>query len=299
MHTPPYDEAYRAEIVQRVLNGASPYAIAKEPGNPQAASIRKWVSEATEATQKREIILKHVAKPKVGFAPVRASNRVLVIPDMHHPFCHPDTLEFLKAARDAYNCNTVVCLGDEIDACAFSKYPMNPDGMSAGVELAAAIEHLIPFYLEFPQVLVCASNHTVRPWTLAFNAGLPAAFLPTVAKILKAPDGWVWKQNHTIDGVLYTHGDNGKSGQYAAANYMKQAKQSVVIGHVHAYASVFYEGRHFGMNAGCLIDKEAYCFKYAKNALLDINIGCGVVIDGQAAHFIPMRQENGRWTGKL
>lgn len=299
MHQQPYDEAYKAAIVQRVLGGTAPHAIEKELGKPQAATIRKWLKEAEGATEKREIIQKHIAKPKVGFAPVRASNRVLVIPDLHCPFEHPDALPFLMAVRDAYKTNLTVCEGDEIDAASMSRYPKDPDGMNPGKELAEAIEHLRPFYREFPEVLVCESNHTVRPWKLAFEAGLPASFLPTISKVLDAPDGWIWKPRHEIDGVLYTHGDNGKSGQYAHVHYMKQAKQSVVIGHIHAFAGVNYEGPHFGMNAGCLIDRDAYCFKYAKGALLDVSIGCGVVIDGKEAYFIPMRQENGRWTGKL
>jgi hypothetical protein len=96
------------------------------------------------------------------------------------------------------------------------------------------------------------------------------------------------------------HGDNGKSGAYAHVNYMKQRKGSVVIGHVHSYAGVNYEGDHFGMNTGCLIDKTAYCFKYAKNMLNSVNLGCGIVINGKAAHFLPMHlDKHDRWMGKL
>jgi hypothetical protein len=298
MHIPPYDEAYKAEIVRRVRAGEKPETISKERGAPQAKSIRKWVIEASYRQEKQEIIRAHT-KPCTQDVQ-RAGRRVLVIPDLHCPFEHPDALDFLKAVRDKYQTDTVVCLGDELDAHGFSTYPMDPDGMTAGKELKEGIEHLRPFYLAFPEVLVCESNHTIRPWKRAFEAGLPAAFLPTVSKILDAPDGWNWQRFHQVDGVLYTHGDNGKSGQYAAANYMKQAKQSVVIGHIHAFASVFYEGPHFGMNAGCLIDREAYCFKYAKGALLDVNIGCGVVLEGKRAHFVPMLMDaNRRWTGEL
>jgi hypothetical protein len=149
-------------------------------------------------------------------------------------------------------------------------------------------------------MLVCESNHTVRPWKQAFEAGLPAAFLPTISKAMQAPDGWTYKSRHMVDDVLYIHGDNGKSGQYAHVNYMKQRKGSVVIGHIHSYAGVNYEGNHFAMNTGCLIDKEAYCFKYAKNMLNNVNLGCGLVINGKSAHFIPMHlNDEGRWTGRL
>lgn len=232
--------------------------------------------------------------------PLNKQSVVLIIPDLHCPFQHPDALDFLRTVKRRFHPSKFVCLGDEIDAHAFSRYPKDPDGLSPGQEFKAAIEQLTPFYLEFPEVLVCESNHTVRPWKQAFEAGLPATFLPAVAKALNAPDGWIWASRHEIDGVLYIHGDNGKSGQYAAVNYMKSAKQSVVIGHIHSFASVFYEGDMFAMNAGCLIDKAAYVFKYAKNMLTNVNLGCGLVFNGSSAHFIPLHTDaNGRWIGRL
>jgi hypothetical protein len=94
---------------------------------------------------------------------------VLAIPDMHHPFCHPDALDFLKAVKRRFQPNVCVCLGDECDFAAFSRFIPDPDGMSPGKELERAIESLIPFYLEFPDMMVCESNHTVRPWSAHIN----------------------------------------------------------------------------------------------------------------------------------
>jgi len=235
-----------------------------------------------------------------GYPSEGGDSIVLAIPDMHHPFCHQDTLEFLKAVRDKFACNKFLCLGDEIDAHAFSRYPKDPDGLTGGQEIQKARECLLPFYLEFPEMLICESNHTVRPWKQAFEAGLPSSFLPSYAMFLNAPDGWKWASRHVIDDVMYIHGDAGKSGFTAHINYMKAFKRSMVIGHIHSYAGVNYEGRHFGMNAGCLIDVEAYCFKYAKHMPISVNLGCGVIKNGNEAHFIPMHHDShGRWTGKL
>jgi hypothetical protein len=240
-----------------------------------------------------DIIKRHIE-------PASGDSVVLAIPDMHHPFCHPDALEFLKAVRDKYQVNKVICMGDEIDAHAFSRYPMDPDGLTAGKEIQVAKETLIPFYREFPDVMICESNHTVRPWKKAFDAGLPRSFLPTYAAILDAPDGWRWQSRWEVDGVIYIHGDAGRSGQYAHIHYVKAFKRSVAIGHIHSYAGVNYEGSHFGINTGCLIDKEAYAFKYAKNAAINVNLGCGIIINGEHAYFIPMLTDEGnRWTGKL
>lgn len=226
-------------------------------------------------------------------------SRVLVIPDLHSPFHHPDALEFLKAVKALCKTNLTVCLGDEADFHAFSRYPKDPDGMGAGQELKAAIEGLTPFYVEFPEMMVCTSNHTVRPLKLSFMAGLPAAFYPSYSTMLNAPDGWQWRDHWEIDGVRYIHGE-GKSGQGAHTAFMKAYKQSVVHGHVHSYAAVSHEGDKFAMNAGCLIDHAAYAFKYARHMPIPVNLGCGVVIDGKSAYFIPMTlDQNNRWTGKL
>lgn len=225
---------------------------------------------------------------------------VLAIPDLHCPFEHPDALAFLKLVRDTYRPTHIVCLGDEIDAHALSKYPKDPDGLTAGKELKEAIEHLQPFYVQFPEVKVCESNHTIRGWKLAFQAGLPKAFLRTVETVLNAPDGWTWAHRHIIDDVVYMHGDSGCSGFTAHINYMRKLKKSCVIGHIHSFAGVNYEGHLFGANSGCLIDVEAYCFKYAKGMPIPVSLGCSIIKAGKSAQFIPMHtDENGRWTGEL
>lgn len=223
---------------------------------------------------------------------------VLAIPDMHHPFSHPDTLDFLKAVCDKYQPTKIVCLGDEIDACAFSKYPKDPDGLAPGLEITRAREALLPFYIEFPEMLICESNHTVRPWKMAFQSGLPASFLPTYATFLNAPDGWKWAHHHEIDGVRYVHGE-GRSGFNAHIHFMRGYRQSVVIGHIHSFAAVSHEGNLFAVNSGCLIDKTAYCFKYAKNMPIEVSLGCSIIHHGKRAEFIPMHTDNNRWTGQL
>jgi hypothetical protein len=273
----------KQEFLHLVWTGVDPSEARKRLRVDKAQALRwmQGIEDKTPKVQSRESV-------------------VLAIPDMHHPFCHPDALDFLKYVKGRFNPTTIVCLGDEIDAHAFSRYMPDPDGMSPGKELAAAIEGLMPFYREFPKVLVCESNHTVRPWKKAFEAGLPAAFLPSYSKLLNAPDGWVWKSRHVVDGVMYIHGDSGKSGAYAHQNYVKAFKKSVVIGHMHSNAGVQYDGNLFGLNTGCLIDADAYAFKYAKNMPTGVNLGCGLIIGGECAFFLPMRtDESGRWIGRL
>ena len=252
-------------------------------------------STLQKRVKKKKILATHT-RPKTHRAPEK---RVLVIPDLHCPFHHPDALAFLKAVYERHSCNEVVCLGDEADFHAFSRYTPDPNGFSPKKELELTIEALHPFYKAFPNVKVCTSNHTVRPVKKMFEAGLPDAFWPHYEIMLDAPDGWKWQDKWIIDDVLYFHGE-GKSGQNAHIQFMKAYKQSLVHGHIHSYGAVSYEGKHFAMNAGCLIDEKAYAFKYAKHMPINVSIGAGVVIGGKAAIFRPMhRDDDNRWTGAL
>ncbi len=279
--TSPRTPEFIAEVAAYGLETSGAEA-ARKYGVPES-TVREWMAKG---------------RPKPPTITVTQS-RVLAIPDLHCPWQHPDALEFLKAVRDRYKTTSTVCLGDEVDAMGYSRYPKDPDAPSAGKEMELAIEQLEPFYRAFPEVMVCESNHTVRPWKKAFEAGLPASFLPTMSRFLRAPDGWEWRNRWEVDGVLYHHGDMGVSGFTAHVQLMRKLKQSIVIGHIHSYAAVSYEGELFGMNAGCLIDPDAICFRYAKNMAIPVNLGCGIIIGGKQAHFIPMHTKGGRWTGKL
>ena len=61
--------------------------------------------------------------------------KVLAIPDLHCPFQHPDAFRFLRAVKNKYKPNQVVCLGDEIDAHALGRWTTDADGYSPGHEL--------------------------------------------------------------------------------------------------------------------------------------------------------------------
>lgn len=225
---------------------------------------------------------------------------VLAIPDLHCPFHHPDALEFLKAVQNKLKPSTIVCLGDEVDFHSFSRWPKDPDGLSPGGELRAAIDALIPFYVAFPNVKVCVSNHTIRPHKLMKLTGLPAAMLPAYSTMLNAPDGWSWHEHITIDGVRYMHGDQGKGGKYGWTSNSEVYHQSVVVGHWHSKAGVFYDSLMFNVNAGCLIDPTAYAFDYARHSHKKPNLGCAIITGGRKATFLPMLlDERGRWTGML
>lgn len=159
------------------------------------------------------------------------------------------------------------------------------------MEHAEAVEALKKLYKLFPNVKVTTSNHTSRPFRKAFEHGIPKAFIRDYRDFMSAPKGWEWKDEWEIDGVLYVHGE-AFSGQNAALTAAKEHRQSVVIGHIHSFGGVSYTASRndliFGLNVGCLIDVPAYAFRYGRHFPKKPTIGCGVVLDGKQAIFVPM-----------
>lgn len=227
---------------------------------------------------------------------------VLVIPDLHIPFHHTDALPFLKAVKRKYKPTNVVNLGDFEDWHSISMHDHDPDGMSPGAELTKLRELSKPFMKLFPDMLTCTSNHGSLPFRRAFKFGMPSQLIKSYKEILQAPKGWKWADSWEIDGVIYEHGDPF-SGQNAALKAAEQNMQSTVIGHVHSFAGIQYSANSkcliFGFNCGCLIDRSAYAFAYAKKIKRKPILGCGIVIDGIPT-FIPMQlNREGKWKGKL
>lgn len=227
---------------------------------------------------------------------------VLAIPDLHIPFHHPDSFDFLAAVKRKYQPEAVVCLGDEVDFHGINMHDHDPDGLSAGDELKAAIPHLKKLYRMFPEVKVCTSNHTSLPYRRAFKFGLPKAFIRSYTEFLRAPAGWQWADAWEVDGVIYEHGE-AFTGQQGAIKSANANMQSTVIGHIHAFAGIQYSAnqRHliFGFNVGCLINRDAYAFAYGKKIKTKPIIGCGIIANGIPT-FIPMiLTTKGRWNKSL
>lgn len=230
--------------------------------------------------------------------------RVLVIPDLHCPFEHPDAFAFCEAVYNKYKCNRVVNLGDEVDFHAMSpKYIANPNGMSPQDELTAAKEKLKVLYKLFPNVSVCISNHTARPFRAAKHYGIPDVFIRSYHEFFEAPSTWTWEDHFNIDGVRYVHGE-GVSGKYAHERLATANRQSTVHGHVHSFAGFNFlnnvtEQPIFGMNCGWLGDLRQYAFEYGKAFLHKPVLSCGAVIEGFPYIELMATKTNGRWTGRL
>ena len=227
---------------------------------------------------------------------------VLVISDTQAPFQHRDTLAFLKHLKDTYKPTKVVHIGDVMDLHALSQYDSNPDGMSSGDELIAAQAFLKNLYQVFPEVSVLTSNHDIRAYKRATQAGIPRAFLKDYSEWFLSPPGWKWVDEIKIDDVLYIHGHQIPSGGgNVMHNAMRHYMRSVVFGHFHTRMGIDYyataDNLLFGMCVGSLIDHKAYAFEYQKLSARKPLIGAAVIVDGHPLIEPMLLNKKGRWKG--
>ena len=205
-------------------------------------------------------------------------NRVLVIGDLHEPFCLDGYLEFCKATYEKYNCNKVVFIGDVID-CHYSSYhETDSDGLGGGQELDLAISKLANWRDAFPIAHVTIGNHDRLIMRKAQTGGIPTKWIKDYKEVLETPQ-WDFVHRVVIDKVQYIHGEAGTAKAKCRADMM-----STVQGHLHTQCyTEWFVGANFkifGAQVGCGIDHESYAMAYAK-AGRKPSIACAVVINGE------------------
>lgn len=235
-------------------------------------NIRTWINKAEQ-----EMLNRRRGKQE--------DNRILVIGDLHEPFCLDGYLEFCKEQYRKYDCNKVVFIGDVIDNHYSSFHDPDPDGMGGGDELDLAIKKLSRWYEAFPVADVCIGNHDRIVTRKAFSSGVPKRWIKSMAEVLETPR-WNYQARFLIDGVQYIHGESGRATKKAKDDMM-----STVQGHRHTEMfTEFVVGANFkvfGCAVGCGIDNTSYAMAYGKHFKKPA-IGCAVIFGGEFAINIPM-----------
>ena len=214
-------------------------------------------------------------------------NRVLVVGDLHEPFCLDGYLQHCVKIKEKYNCNKVVFIGDVIDNHYSSYHETDADGFGGGEELERAVFKLEKWVKEFPKAIVTIGNHDRLISRKAQTGGIPKAWVKSYNEVLKAPK-WSFVDSIEMDGVLYIHGEGG-----TARTRMKKELVSLVQGHLHTQGYIEYSvgNRHkiFGMQVGCGIDKDSYAMAYGKNFQKPF-ISCDVILENGTHPILePMR----------
>ena len=213
-------------------------------------------------------------------------NNVLVIGDLHEPFCLEDYLTFCREQQEKFNCGKVIFIGDVIDNHFSSYHEADPDGYAAGEELDRAIAKIADWYKVFPVADVLIGNHDRIVHRKATTAGVSKQWVRDFDEVLCTPN-WNFTEEIVVNNVCYNHGEGG-----TARNRMKVEHQSQVQGHLHSQAYCDYSVgpnlKVFGMQVGCGIDRKAYAMAYGRNYKKPI-ISCAVVLNkGTLPIVLPM-----------
>lgn len=232
-----------------------------------------------------------------------ANSRILVIPDLHFPYAHPDCLDFLSALKKQYKPDRVILTGDELDYHAMSFHDSDPDLDSSGVELLKALGYIETLVKLFPKADLLESNHGSLNYRRAKHHGMPRYLLRSYNEVLNAPKTWKW-HNELI--IKLPNGSLCKFVHGISANVLVASQSvgmSLVQGHHHSLFELRYwdngQYLHFACTAGCLIDDHSLAFAYNKLQVKRPILGALMIIDS-IPHLIPMRlNKKKRWTGVL
>ena len=215
---------------------------------------------------------------------VHDNSRILFISDMHIPYHHPNTIPFLKMLKERYNPTRVICLGDEVDKHGLSFWSKDPDLLSAGDELRAALPVIAEIYEMFPVMDILDSNHGSLIWRKAKEHGIPRHYIKSYNDVLGVGEGWKWYEDLVLDlpdgQKVYVH--HGKSSD--AIKTSQAMSMSHVCGHYHNSFGVKYwanpQGLFWAMNGGCMIDDTSLAFAYNNVNLHRPIVGTCLLIDG-------------------
>lgn len=221
----------------------------------------------------------------------------MIIGDTHCPGMRRGYVDFLKRVADEHQPGRIVHIGDLVDWHSISYHETNLSLPGPVSEVKAARKQVRRLAEAFPKADWLLGNHDVLPHRKARTAGLPDDALVSPA------DYWEvdWKVHPrfsrlTIDGVEYSHGENGPQGQDAAYRQAASVFSSVVIGHLHANAGCkWFANEHkriFGMSVGTGIDVKKLQFEYGWKFTRKPMLGCGVVVSGTRPKFEPWLLKN-------
>ncbi|QDP55483.1 MAG: hypothetical protein Unbinned176contig1000_20 [Prokaryotic dsDNA virus sp.] len=214
----------------------------------------------------------------------KGERNVLVIGDLHEPFCLDSYLDFCVEQYKLHNCTDVIFIGDIIDNHFSSYHETSADGMGGLDELEYAIKRISRWYAAFPKARVIIGNHDRIIMRKAQTSSIPSKWIKSYKEVLEVPQ-WEFMERYVQDGVQYIHGEGGTARTKAKSDMM-----NTVQGHLHTQCyTEHYVGQNyriFATQVGCGIDHDSYAMAYAKYGKKPA-IGCAVV------------KENGRYVVNL
>jgi len=125
----------------------------------------------------------------------------LVISDMHLPYQHRDSFDFLYAMKQKYDFKQVLNVGDLYDHHRGSYHEAEPDALGEEEEYRAAWEAAHTLQEIFPSMVITEGNHDAIPQRKLKSVGLPTSILADYNKMYDTANTWEWKKEHWFDSL--------------------------------------------------------------------------------------------------
>ncbi len=212
------------------------------------------------------------------------NKKILVFGDLHFPYHHEKTFEFLKQVKKIHKPDTIICTGDIIDNYALSYHEKNPDSTSAEQDFERTNQLLKELAGIFPKMTILQGNHDLLPIRKARTIGLPSRFVRSLNEVYNTPKTWDWKFEHNLvmsDGrnLMVRH-----SLKKSALEVAKHYNCCYIQGHYHEDLIIesinTTKQNVFGCTAGCLVDDKSMAMDYNKGNLKRPELGCVMITDG-------------------
>ncbi len=297
------------EAIEKVLNsGESIRSAAREVlgSESRESSIRAAIKRGDVVVGESEYVKEEVTEYKAPtYKKVSRdfdNSRILVISDLHIPYNHKDSLEFLQHLADKYKPTRVICLGDELDKHSLSFHQSDPDLSSAGDELRKSLPVIKRLEEMFPVMDILDSNHGSMVWRKTKHHGIPRHYIKGYNDVLGVGDGWQWHNDMTImlPNGQYCYFHHGKTNNIIRLS--QQMGMNCVQGHYHESFKIDFWGNatglYWGMQAACLIDDDSYAFSYNNVNIKRPIIGTGLIINSLPVLEPMVLDKNGRWVGR-
>lgn len=208
-------------------------------------------------------------------------NKILVLGDIHMPFCDWEALEQARVFALRNKPDLVISTGDLTDQKAWSRFMKEPSDDNPDSEWTKTVKASKELAKMFPNMEIIRSNHDLRYVKKAYEVGICKSMLKGLDELFPFK-GWKWKlQNDPLiyGNIAFMHGDELRGSVRAKVQLLGR---NVVQGHTHqaelVYTSTF-ERRLWGMDVGCMVDAKSSAFDYAATYVSKIWIGYGWIQD--------------------
>lgn len=123
----------------------------------------------------------------------------LIVPDLHLPYHHRDSFEFLSALSEYYKFKRILCVGDVFDHHRPSFHESETDALNAEDEYEAARVEAHALQAMFPRMTITVGNHDAIPVRQAKTVGLPMKMLSDTNRVYELKNTWKWVDEHWFD----------------------------------------------------------------------------------------------------